>query len=57
MVDFLLIAIILAVIGGIVLYLRRAKERGETCIGCPHAKLCGGNCGAGCEHTAAGEHH
>ncbi|MBR2616141.1 MAG: hypothetical protein IKC69_05630 [Clostridia bacterium] len=21
-------------------YLRRARKRGETCIGCPHAKAC-----------------
>ena len=39
-------AIVLAIIGGILFYLYRAKKRGETCIGCPYAKQCGsGACG------------
>ncbi|MGI6019741.1 MAG: FeoB-associated Cys-rich membrane protein [Marvinbryantia sp.] len=38
MVDFILIVVLAAIIGGIILYLYRAKKRGETCIGCPHAK-------------------
>ena len=42
MVDFILIVVLAAIIGGIILYLYRAKKRGETCIGCPHAKKCGG---------------
>ena len=44
MVDFILIVVLAAIIGGIILYLYRAKKRGETCIGCPHAKKCGGHC-------------
>ncbi len=44
MIDLIVIAILLAITGGIVFYLYRAKKRGETCIGCPHAKQCGGKC-------------
>ena len=47
MIDFIVAAIVLAILGGILLYLYRAKKRGETCIGCPYAKQCGGACGAG----------
>ena len=46
MIDFIVAAIVLAILGGILLYLYRAKKRGETCIGCPYAKQCGGGaCG------------
>lgn len=46
MIDFIVAAIVLAILGGILLYLYRAKKRGETCIGCPYAKQCGsGSCG------------
>ena len=56
MVDSLLLAIIVAIICGIILYLYLAKKRGETCIGCPHAKQCGGHCSGGRSHTSAGKH-
>ena len=46
MVDFIIIAVVAAILGGILFYLYRAKKRGETCIGCPYAKQCGGGaCG------------
>ncbi|HIW27882.1 FeoB-associated Cys-rich membrane protein [Pseudoflavonifractor sp. An184] len=46
MTDLIVAAIVLAIIGGILFYLYRAKKRGETCIGCPYAKQCGsGACG------------
>lgn len=56
MVDFVLIAMIAAIIGGILLYLYRAKKRGATCIGCPNAKQCAGHC-SGCNHTPVEERH
>ncbi len=40
MIDILIILILLAIAGGIILYLYKAKKRGETCIGCPYAKEC-----------------
>lgn len=45
MTDLLVAAIVLAMVAGILLYLYRAKKRGETCIGCPYARKCGGGCG------------
>ena len=44
MEDIIIIAIVVCIIGGVVWYLRRAKKRGDTCIGCPYAKQCGGSC-------------
>ncbi|MBQ8524314.1 MAG: FeoB-associated Cys-rich membrane protein [Clostridia bacterium] len=44
MVNLILVVILAAIAGSIIWYLYRAKKRGATCIGCPHAKKCGGNC-------------
>ncbi len=44
-VDYLLIAILAAVIGGAAYYIAKAKKSGKKCIGCPHAAQCGGCCG------------
>lgn len=46
MENVIIIAILAAIVGGIVFYLYRAKKRGQTCIGCPYAKECGGRCGS-----------
>ena len=44
--DIILGAIILAIVAAVIVYIYRAKKRGETCIGCPYAKQCGGGaCG------------
>ena len=44
--ENIIIALVLAaIVGGAVWYLVRAKKRGEKCVGCPHAKTCGKNCG------------
>ena len=44
--NMILGAILLAIVAAVVVYLYRAKKRGETCIGCPYAKQCGGGaCG------------
>ena len=48
MENVLIILLVAAIIGGIVVYLIRARKRGEKCIGCPYAKQCGGKCQ---EHT------
>lgn len=44
MVDFLIAAIILCILGGAAVYIYRSKKRGVKCIGCPSGKTCGGNC-------------
>ena len=46
MLDILIVLILLVICGGAAFSIRRAKKRGQTCIGCPHAKNCGGSCGA-----------
>lgn len=45
MENILLILVLVLIVGAAVLYLYRAKKRGEHCIGCPYAKQCGGKCG------------
>ncbi|MBQ8411639.1 MAG: FeoB-associated Cys-rich membrane protein [Ruminiclostridium sp.] len=47
-VDVIVSVILIAIIGGIVAYIVKAKKRGEKCIGCPYAKQCGGKCNGGC---------
>lgn len=54
--NIIIIAILAAIIGGIILYLIRAKKRGETCIGCPYSKQCGGKCGGSCGQHQKGTH-
>ena len=51
--NLIIIALLLGIVGVIVRYIYRAKRRGETCIGCPYAKQCGGKCGGGCGHSQA----
>jgi len=53
--DFIVLAILVLLIGGAVIYIVKAKKRGVKCIGCPAAGSCssagnGGGCGCGC-HT------
>jgi hypothetical protein len=48
MENFIIILIVAVIVAGILIYLRRAKKRGETCIGCPYAKQCGGKCNGSC---------
>lgn len=51
MENIIVIAVIAAIIAGIAIYLYRVKKRGETCIGCPYAKQCGGRCGGAAHVT------
>ena len=45
-VDYIVLAVILAIIGGAVFYIRKAKKSGRKCIGCPSSGSCGGQCGS-----------
>lgn len=54
MENVIVVLILVAIATGIIWYLIRAKKRGETCIGCPHAKQCGSKCSGGC---SCGGHH
>ena len=42
--DYLVVFVIAIIIGGAVLYIRKAKKSGKKCIGCPHGGSCGGGC-------------
>lgn len=44
-VDILIIAVILVILGSAILFLRRAKKKGIKCVGCPDSSTCSGNCG------------
>lgn len=44
MENAIIIGILLAIAGGIIAYLIRAKKRGQKCIGCPHCKQCNHTC-------------
>lgn len=45
MENFIVVLILLLIVSLIVIYLIRARSRGEKCIGCPYCKQCGGKCG------------
>jgi len=40
MTNFLLAAVIIAIIGGAIAYIIKEKKRGVRCIGCPSAGQC-----------------
>lgn len=44
MKTLILIVLLLAILGGAVVYVVKAKKRGDKCIGCPYAKNCSGKC-------------
>lgn len=44
MEDIIVVLILVAIATGIVIYLVRAKKRGEKCVGCPYSKQCKGSC-------------
>ena len=47
MTDIILVLVIVAIVGGAILYIRKEKKRGVRCVGCPDGGVCGGNC-SGC---------
>ncbi len=49
MENIIAAGIILAIIGAIIFYLVQQKKKGVTCVGCPHAKQCGGHCSGNCK--------
>lgn len=44
MKDAIIVLLIVVITALIIYYLYRAKKRGESCVGCPYAKQCGGKC-------------
>jgi hypothetical protein len=53
-IDYVIIAIVVAVIGGAAFYIFKAKKSGQKCIGCPYSKTCGSKC-AGCQGNCGSE--
>jgi radical SAM protein with 4Fe4S-binding SPASM domain len=51
--NVIIVLILLAIAGGIIWYLIRAKKRGEHCIGCPYSKNCAGKCS--CDNAKNGK--
>ena len=47
LVDILIIAVILLILGIAAACIIRAKKQGKKCIGCPHS----GSCQCGCENS------
>lgn len=47
--NFIIIAIIVAILGLAISYIVHEKKNGAKCIGCPQSKNCGGCCG--CKKT------
>ena len=45
-VDIIIIAVLLAILGGAIFYIRKARKKGVKCIGCPEGTKCCGNCAA-----------
>ena len=43
--DIIIALVVIVIVGAAVLYIYRARKRGQKCIGCPYSKTCGGNCG------------
>lgn len=50
-IDYILIAVVLAIVGGAAFYIYKAKKSGKKCIGCPDSGSCSGachSCSCGC---------
>jgi len=50
MTDFIIIAVVLALVAAAAAYIIRAKKSGQKCIGCPYSKECSSKgccCGMG----------
>ena len=53
LIDYVIIAAIVLILGLAVLYIRKAKKKGVKCIGCPDASGCAERC-AGCSGNCCG---
>ncbi len=43
--------VVIAILGGAIAYIIKAKKGGQKCIGCPHSKVCSSKnntCNCGC---------
>ena len=49
LMDIIVIAIIIAIVGGAMAYIIRAKKSGKKCIGCPYCDSCSTKSKDGCD--------
>jgi hypothetical protein len=47
-IDFLILALIAAILGFAGWYVYKSKKSGQKCIGCPDGATCGNKCSGGC---------
>ena len=40
MENYIIIALVAAIVGSALWYIRRKKKQGAKCVGCPHAGTC-----------------
>ena len=45
MENIVIIAIVVAIIAAVSVYIVRQKKKGKKCIGCPYGGNCSGKCG------------
>ena len=50
MINFIIVAVVVAIVILAGLYIRKEKNRGVRCVGCPNAAACSGKC-PGCRET------
>lgn len=46
MVDLIIVAVVLVIVGTAAVYIIRARKSGVKCIGCPSGSSCSGSCGS-----------
>ena len=46
MENYIIVVVLVLILGAALIYLIRAKRRGQKCVGCPYAKQCEGGCAA-----------
>ena len=48
LINLIIVAVVLIVLGGMVFYIVREKKKGSKCIGCPYARECVARRNGGC---------
>ena len=42
--NVIIIAVLLAIVGGALVYIKKNRKKGIKCVGCPYASGCSGGC-------------
>ena len=53
MTDIIIAIVLLAIVGGAIAYIIKAKKSGAKCIGCPSGGSCSGSCVGNCSGDEA----